>query len=128
MCQRVSSGVEITCAATTPSERLQSLSRRDAIAMIGAASGAIATGYSTVAKAASDRSATAVEEVKPGEDVFAYVSRVKGSFDQSLYQQMIGAANDFKEGDQAIGVGAADEATRNECPRPAGEHEDPRSP
>ncbi len=74
---------------------------------MGAASGAIATGYSTVAKAASDRSAIAIEEVKPSEDVFAHVSRVKGKFDQSLYQQLIGAANDFKEGDQAIGVGAS---------------------
>ena len=80
--------------------------------MIGATSSAIATGCSTVAKAASDRSATAVEEVKPGEDVFAHVSRVKGKFDLSLYQQIIGAANDFKEGDQAIGVGAKDEASR----------------
>ena len=96
----------------TLSERLQSLSRRDAIAMVGAASGAIAAGYSTVAKAASDRGAIAVEEVKPGEDVFAHVSRVKGKFDLSLYQQIIGAANDFKEGDQAIGVGAKDEASR----------------
>jgi ethanolamine ammonia-lyase large subunit len=96
----------------TPSERLHNLSRRDAIAMIGAASGAIATGYSTVAVAATDRSATAVEAVEPGEDVFAHVSRVKGKFDPSLYQQIIGAANDFKEGDQAIGVGAKDEASR----------------
>ena len=54
----------------------------------------------------------AITEVKPGEDVFAYISRVQGGFDQTLYQQVIGAANDFKEGDQAIGVGAADEATR----------------
>jgi hypothetical protein len=38
----------------TPSEGLQSLSRRDVIAMMGAASGAIAAGYSTVAKAASE--------------------------------------------------------------------------
>ena len=35
-----------------------------------------------------------------------------GKFDLSLYQQIIGAANDFKEGDQAIGVGAKDEASR----------------
>jgi ethanolamine ammonia-lyase large subunit len=93
----------------TPSEGFQGLSRRHVIAMMGAASGAIATGY---AMAASDRSAIAIEEAKPGEDVFAYVSRVKGKFDQSLYQQIIGAANDFKEGDQAIGVGAKDEASR----------------
>jgi ethanolamine ammonia-lyase large subunit len=94
------------------SEGYQGLSRRDVIAIMGAASGAIAAGYSTVAKAASDRSAIAIEEVKPSEDVFAHVSRVKGKFDQSLYQQIIGAANDFKEGDQAIGVGAKDEASR----------------
>jgi ethanolamine ammonia-lyase large subunit len=94
------------------SEGYQGLSRRDVIAIMGAASGAIAAGYSTVAKAASDRSAIAIEEVKPGEDVFGHVSRVKGKFDQSLYQQIIGAANDFKEGDQAIGVGAKDEASR----------------
>jgi ethanolamine ammonia-lyase large subunit len=96
----------------TPSEGFEGLSRRDVIAMMGAASGAIAAGYSTVAKASSDRSAIAIEEVKPSEDVFAHVSRVKGKFDQSLYQQVIGAANDFKEGDQAIGVGAKDEASR----------------
>jgi ethanolamine ammonia-lyase large subunit len=52
-----------------------------------------------------------IKEIKPGEDVFAYISRVKGSFDQTTYRQVIGAANDFKEGDQTIGVAAADEPT-----------------
>jgi ethanolamine ammonia-lyase large subunit len=82
-----------------PSEELKGLSRRDVVAMMGVASGAIAAGYTTVAKAQLNRSAIAIEEVKPSEDVFAYVSRVKGNFDQSLYQQVVGAANDFKEGD-----------------------------
>ena len=72
----------------TPSERFHGLSRRDVIAIMGAASSAIAAGYSTVAKAASDRSAIAIEEVKPSEDVFTHVSRVKGKFDKSLYQQI----------------------------------------
>ena len=54
----------------------------------------------------------AISEIKQNEDVFAYISRVKGGFDQTLYQQVIGAANDFKEGDLTIGVGAKDEATR----------------
>ena len=98
--------------ARTRSEEFQGLSRRDVIGMMGAASSAIAVGYTTVAKAASDRSAIAVAEVKPHDDVFAHVNRVMGKFDQSLYQQVIGAANDFKEGDQAIGVGAKDEASR----------------
>jgi len=57
-------------------------------------------------------SAIAIKEVKPGEDVFKYIERVKGSFDQTLYRQIIGAANAFKEGDQAIGVGADDTASR----------------
>jgi ethanolamine ammonia-lyase large subunit len=82
------------------------------LAMMGATSGAIAAGYSIVAKAAADASTIAVVEVKPREDIFAYVSRTKGKFDQTLYQQVIGAANAFKEGDQAIGVGAMDEASR----------------
>jgi ethanolamine ammonia-lyase large subunit len=53
-----------------------------------------------------------IADIKPGEDVFAYISRVKGKFDQKLYQQVIGASNAFKEGDLTIGVGAADEKTR----------------
>ncbi|MCX5903230.1 MAG: ethanolamine ammonia-lyase [Proteobacteria bacterium] len=57
-------------------------------------------------------SAIAIKAVKPGEDVFQYIQQVKGSFDQTLYQQVIGAANAFKEGDQAIGVGADDNASR----------------
>src|SRR3974390_2107680 len=80
--------------------------------MMGSALGAIAVGYTPVAKAGSERSAIGVGEVKPHDDVFAHVNRVMGKFDQSLYQQIIGAANDFKEGDQAIGVGAKDEASR----------------
>ena len=56
--------------------------------------------------------AVAIKDIKPGEDVFQYVQRVKGSFDQTLYQQVIGAGNAFKEGDQAISVAADDNASR----------------
>ena len=56
--------------------------------------------------------AVSVKEIKPGEDVFAYVTRVKGKFDHTLYQQVIGAANPYKEGDEAIGVAADDDITR----------------
>lgn len=56
--------------------------------------------------------AVTIKEVKPGEDVFAYIQRVKGGFDQTLYRQVIGASNAFKEGDQTIGVGAHDEKSR----------------
>ena len=63
-------------------------------------------------RAATGGGTIAVTEVRPGEDVFAYIGRVKGASIRTLYRQVIGAANDFKEGDQAIGVAAADEATR----------------
>ena len=56
--------------------------------------------------------AVSVKEIRPGEDVFAYVARVKGGFDQALYQQVIGAANPYKEGDEALGVAADDDITR----------------
>ncbi|WP_162003107.1 ethanolamine ammonia-lyase [Microvirga tunisiensis] len=78
---------------------------------MGAAAGALAS-YRAVARPVPGGGTIAVGEVKPGEDVFTYISRLNGDFDQTLYQQVIGAANDFKEGDRAIAVGAEDEATR----------------
>ena len=56
--------------------------------------------------------AAVIKDVKPGECVFEYVKRIKGRFDQTLYQQVIGAANPFKEGDEAIKVAADDPITR----------------
>ena len=85
--------------------------RRQFLETIGAAGTALA-GYRVIAKAAAGAGTIAINQIKPGEDVFGYIGRVKGGFDQTLYCQVIGAANDFKEGDQAIGMAAADEATR----------------
>ena len=89
----------------------EGMSRRKFLAMMGAA-GVTLAGYTLAAKAASGGGVITLKDVTPGEDVFAYIHRVKGDFDQTLYQQVIGAANAFKEGDRAIGVGAEDEATR----------------
>ncbi|WP_077966120.1 ethanolamine ammonia-lyase [Ensifer adhaerens] len=85
------------------------LYRRDLLVIAGTA--ALAS-YGQTAKAAVGEAALTIEEIGPREDVFAYLSRVKGGFDQKTYQQVLGAANDFKEGDQAIGVGAHDDTTR----------------
>ena len=87
------------------------MSRRQFLVMVGAAGAALA-GYRVLARAASGAGTIAVSEIISGEDVFAYIGRVKGGFDQTLYRQVIGAANDYKEGDEAIAVAAADEATR----------------
>lgn len=46
------------------------------------------------------------------EDVFAYINRVKGKFDLTLYRKVVGSANHFKEGDLAQGVAAFNENSR----------------
>jgi ethanolamine ammonia-lyase large subunit len=53
-----------------------------------------------------------IDETRPGENIFAYVRRRTGAFDATLYKQILGAANPFKEGDQIVGVAAADEDSR----------------
>jgi len=61
---------------------------------------------------AAPAAAVTIESVNKGEDVFAYVNRIKGKFDQTLYQQVIGAANAFKEGDATLKVAADNDTTR----------------
>ena len=63
------------------------MSRRQFLAMVGAAGAALA-GYRMVAKAASGSNIT-VNEIQPGEDIFEYIGRVKSGFDQTLYRQLL---------------------------------------
>jgi ethanolamine ammonia-lyase large subunit len=60
-----------------------------------------------------DPSRVSIPDVRPDEDVFAYVWRIRGAFEHRLYQQVVGAANELKEGDVALGVAAADEVSRH---------------
>ncbi len=53
-----------------------------------------------------------ISDIDLGEDVFAYLQRTEGHVEQSRYQQIVGAANPYKEGDEAIGVAAADARSR----------------
>lgn len=53
-----------------------------------------------------------VKKPKQGEDVFEYVKRIKGQFDQELYKKVVGAAAPFKEGDGLEGVAAANDESR----------------
>ncbi len=59
-----------------------------------------------------DSEGVRVAELLPGEDLFAYIERLRGGLDLDLLRELIGAANSFKEGDQALGLAAADEASR----------------
>ena len=51
----------------------------------------------------------------PGESVFDYIQRVRGQWDDTLYRQLLGAANEFKEGDAIIGVAAVNDADRRQA-------------
>ncbi|MFM1771568.1 MAG: hypothetical protein RLZZ71_710 [Bacteroidota bacterium] len=55
-----------------------------------------------------------IEVLSPlvGEDLFQYIQRQKGSFDITLYRQLLGAANEFKEGDEIAGIAAASDEDR----------------
>lgn len=46
------------------------------------------------------------------EDIFSYIKRVNGKMDLTMYRQIIGAANEFKEGDEILGVAAYNEDSR----------------
>ncbi|MBW1616762.1 MAG: ethanolamine ammonia-lyase subunit EutB [Deltaproteobacteria bacterium] len=60
----------------------------------------------------SDASAVTIESVNPNENIFQYIRRTQGSFNQTLYQKIVGASNEFKEGDQALGLAASNETSR----------------
>lgn len=87
------------------------ISRRNFLLVMGFAGAALA-GCSIAGKSAGVEPVD-IGNLKPHEDVFAYIDRVKGGFDQVLYRQVIGSANALKEGDLTIGVGARDEASRH---------------
>ncbi len=46
------------------------------------------------------------------EDIFTYIKKQKGAFDIHYYRKIVGAANEFKEGDEIMGVAAADQSSR----------------
>jgi ethanolamine ammonia-lyase large subunit len=63
----------------------------------------------------SNRSSLSIPVIKSpqgAEDIFAYLLREKGNLDQTLYRQLIGAANEFKEGDLTLGISAESENSR----------------
>jgi ethanolamine ammonia-lyase large subunit len=54
-----------------------------------------------------------IKDIMTGEDVFAYISRVYKRFDVTIYREILGAANAFKEGDEIAGLAARSETSRD---------------
>ena len=65
--------------------------------------------------------ATPVAEPRSGETVVDFIRRQYGQFDHQAYCRLLGAANEFKEGDAIIGVAAADAASRRHARQLLGE-------
>ena len=53
-----------------------------------------------------------IKSIKEGQDIFGYIQELNGKFDQTLYRQILGAANEYKEGDETLHVAAIDEPSR----------------
>ncbi len=69
-----------------------------------------ASAIQPIAKGA--RTESTLPEPESAEDVFSYIRRLRGRLDQQLYLKILGSANEFKEGDEIVGVAAFDKASR----------------
>lgn len=85
------------------------LSRRSFLAWM--ASGSMALGQQRIALS-KEAERVAVRNLEGTEDLFAYVRRMSGKSDDSLFKRILGAANEFKEGDEIVSVAAADQRSR----------------
>ncbi|MDY7227891.1 ethanolamine ammonia-lyase subunit EutB [Hyalangium rubrum] len=81
-------------------------------ALLGATAIAAACSDDTLVKPTEPPPGVYIPQVKPGEDLLAYLDRTRGGFDQATFNKLIGAANPFKEGDEAAALAAADETSR----------------
>ena len=101
---------------TKPSRSKRSLAPARAISrrsyLLGSMGGALAflfgRGGSQVIAAAVE-SGVVVQPSPTTEDLFEYIQRIEGTFDLTLYRQLLGTCNEFKEGDQSQGIAAADD-------------------
>ena len=64
--------------------------------------------FSTISVASTE-----IQEVKPSEDIITYLKRTTGAVEPKGFLQILGAASDYKEGDESIGVHAANEESRS---------------
>ncbi len=84
---------------------MPSLNRRDFLAAVTTGSAALALGHRS--------DSLGVEaSTQHEESLLAYINRMQGRFDDALFKRLLGAANEFKEGDEIVGVAAADDEER----------------
>ncbi len=69
-------------------------------------------GSAAAATAPLGAARVSVPPARIGEDVFSWLTRVHGGYDVVKFRQVLGAANPYKEGDDAQGLAAENEQSR----------------
>lgn len=92
------------------------ISRKKFIAQSGMISTSLILGqgcnFFTKPNMAATSQGVLIETPVNGEDIFTYIKRIQGKMDVTLYRQIIGASNEFKEGDRTLGIAARDQTSR----------------
>ncbi|MGI9429192.1 MAG: ethanolamine ammonia-lyase subunit EutB, partial [Bythopirellula sp.] len=92
--------------------------RRGFIAGLAASTTALVFGQDvTLGKPGSTLSGIDVPTNDFSEDLFAYMRRRHQGFDATIYKQLLGAGNEFKEGDQSLGLSATNADSRKNARR-----------
>lgn len=55
------------------------------------------------------------QSILEGEDIFAFIHRIEGKMDLNTYRNILGAANEFKEGDEALEIAAHSPSERQQA-------------
>lgn len=87
---------------------MASLLRRDFLLSLAGGSLALAAPRALRGEASPQQ----LGQSRPGEGLSKYLKRTVGRFDEPTFKRLLGAANEFKEGDAIVGVAAADEDER----------------
>lgn len=95
---------------------MERISRKEFLTKVGVIGTSVAflnqRSFASVTPADQTKSGVTIGSIKEKEDIFSYVKRIRGKQDITLYRQVLGAANEFKEGDLSLDVAAADNLSR----------------
>src|SRR5690606_7790721 len=95
---------------------LQNISRKEFLAQMGLLSTSAlffnSCDFNSLRKGGMEGVPPVIDSPLESEDIFAYIQRTMGQPDLTLYRQIVGAANEFKEGDQTLGIAAESQSSR----------------
>lgn len=82
---------------------------------LGASTYILGSGKGILCVQASEQGGVFLPPGRGSEGIISYIVRRAGRWDETLYRQILGAANEPKEGDEAQGIAARDETSRRQA-------------